>query len=257
MGTPPAWAAGKYFNTRRPRFQARWISLAVVTPGMTGTAKPAAADTTPSCRPGDTMNLAPAATAVLACAAFNTVPAPTVASGTAAQAAFGAELHVLVNITGGLVARRGLAEMDEAFLNEVMRLNLNSTFLATKHVAPHMADGGAIVNCASQAGRDGGGPGAAAYATAKGAVMTFTRAMAKELGARNIRVNAICPGMIDTTFHDTFTADAVRTKVAGGTALGREGEASEVGRLVAWLASADASYVTGANFDVNGGAYFA
>ena len=173
-----------------------------------------------------------------------------------AQAAFGAELHVLVNITGGLVARRGLAEMDEAFLNDVMRLNLNSTFLATKHVAPHMPDGGAIVNCASQAGRDGGGPGAAAYATAKGAVMTFTRAMAKELGARNIRVNAVCPGMIDTTFHDTFTADAVRAKVAGGTALGREGEASEVGRLVAWLASADASYVTGANFDVNGGAYF-
>ena len=173
-----------------------------------------------------------------------------------AQRAFGRELHVLVNVTGGLVARRGLAEMDEAFLNEVMRLNLNSTFLATKHVVPHMPNGGAIVNCASQAGRDGGGPGAAAYASAKGAVMTFTRAMAKELGARNIRVNAVCPGMIDTTFHDMFTKDAVRASVAAGTALGREGQALEVGRLVAWLASQEASYVTGANIDVNGGAYF-
>ena len=174
----------------------------------------------------------------------------------AARSAFGDALHVLVNVTGGLIARRGLAEMDEAFLNEVMRLNLNSTFLTTKHVAPHMPDGGAIVNCASQAGRDGGGPGAAAYATAKGAVMTFTRAMAKELGARDIRVNAVCPGMINTTFHDTFTKDAVRATVAAGTALGREGEAAEVARLVRWLASSEASYVTGANFDVNGGSVF-
>ena len=86
--------------------------------------------------------------------------------------------------------------------------------------------------------------------------MTFTRAMAKELGARNIRVNAVCPGMIDTTFHDTFTKDAVRAKVASETALGREGEAAEVGRLVRWLASSEASYVTGANFDVNGGSCF-
>ena len=174
----------------------------------------------------------------------------------AAQSAFGDAIHVLVNITGGLIARRGLAEMDEAFLNDVMRLNLGSTFLATKHAAPHMPEGGAIVNCASQAARDGGGPGAAAYASAKGAVMTFTRAMAKELGARNIRVNAVCPGMIDTTFHDTFTKDAVRAKVASETALGREGQAAEVGRLVRWLASSEASYVTGANFDVNGGSCF-
>ena len=174
----------------------------------------------------------------------------------AARSAFGDALHVLVNVTGGLIARRGLAEMDEAFLNEVMRLNLGSTFLTTKHVARHMPDGGAIVNCASQAGRDGGGPGAAAYATAKGAVMTFTRAMAKELGARDIRVNADVAGMINTTFHDTFTKDAVRATVAAGTALGREGEAAEVARLVRWLASPEASYVTGANFDVNGGSVF-
>lgn len=170
--------------------------------------------------------------------------------------AFGGAINILVNVTGGLIARRALAEMDEDFLDQVMRVNLNSTFLTTKHVVPHMPDGGAIVNCASQAGRDGGGGGAVAYATSKGAVMTFTRGMAKELGGRNIRVNAVCPGMIDTTFHDTFTSAEVRTKVAAGTALGREGTSEEVGQLIAWLASEDASYVTGANFDINGGSLF-
>jgi len=90
---------------------------------------------------------------------------------------------------------------------------------------------------ASQAGRDGGGPGASAYASAKGAVMTFTRAMAKELGPSNIRVNALCPGMISTAFHDTFTKDAVRANVSNATALKREGSAKEVAETVAYLAS--------------------
>ena len=170
--------------------------------------------------------------------------------------AFGEAVHILVNMTGGLIARRKLLEMDEAFLNEVMRLNFNSSFLAVKHVVPHMPAGGAIVNCASQAARDGGGPGAAAYASSKGAILTFTRSLAKELGGQGIRVNSVSPGMIDTTFHDTFTAREVRTKVAAGTALGREGLSAEVAELVTWLASDAASYVTGSSFDINGGSYF-
>ncbi len=173
-----------------------------------------------------------------------------------AQSAFGNAVHILVNMTGGLVARRKLLEMDEEFLNEVMRLNFNSSFLTAKYVVPHMPAGGSIVNCASQAARDGGGPGAAAYASSKGAVLTFTRSLAKELGAQGIRANSVCPGMIDTAFHDTFTAPEVRVKVAGGTALGREGESEEVAKLVTWLASDEASYVTGGNFDINGGSYF-
>lgn len=170
--------------------------------------------------------------------------------------AFGEEIHILVNNAGGLVARKSLLEMDEAFFNKVMGLNLNSTFLVTQAVVPHMQSGASIINFASQAGRDGGGPGAAAYATSKGAVMTFTRAMAKELGPKNIRVNALCPGMIATTFHDTFTKDEVRTKVAAGTPLRREGEACEVANLVACLASSEASFMTGANVDINGGLLF-
>ena len=106
------------------------------------------------------------------------------------------------------------------------------------------------------AARDGGGFGASAYSTGKGAVATFTRSMAKELGPKGIRVNAVNPGMIATTFHDTFTKPEVRTAVANGTPLRREGQASEVADLVAYLASNECSFITGANIDINGGTYF-
>jgi 3-oxoacyl-[acyl-carrier protein] reductase len=173
-----------------------------------------------------------------------------------ARIAFGNSIDVLVNVVGGLVARKSLREMDEQFFEKVMRLNVTSTFLATKAVVPHMGAGSSIINLSSLAGRDGGGPGASAYATAKGAVMTFTRAMAKELGPSNIRVNCVCPGMIATSFHDTFTKPEVRSKVAAGTPLRREGEASEVADLVLYLASDAASFLTGVSVDINGGIFF-
>lgn len=174
----------------------------------------------------------------------------------AATDAFGEGIDILVNNAGGLVARKPLAEMDEEFFNHVMQLNLTSTFLATKAAAEHMGEGGAIVNLASLAGRDGGGGGAAAYATSKGAVMTFTRAMAKELGPKGIRVNALCPGMIATAFHDKFTPDAARENVAASTPLRRQGRAEEAADAVAYLASDEASFINGANVDINGGLGF-
>lgn len=173
-----------------------------------------------------------------------------------AQKAFGNEIHVLVNVAGGLVARKLLADMEDEFWDQVIVLNVKSVFLMTKHVAPFMPAGSAIVNFSSQAGRDGGGFGASAYATAKGAVATFTRSMAKELGPKGIRVNAVDPGMISTTFHDTFTKPEVRTGVANATPLRREGKAEEVAELVAYLAGDDSSFITGANIDINGGTYF-
>ncbi|VVT21094.1 SDR family NAD(P)-dependent oxidoreductase [Erythrobacter sp. EC-HK427] len=174
----------------------------------------------------------------------------------AAQAAFGEEIHALVNNAGGLVARKTLAEMDETFFNHVIQLNLTSTFLACKAAVPHMQAGAAIVNLSSIAGRDGGGGGAIAYATSKGAVMTFTRGLAKELGPKGIRVNAVAPGMIATTFHDTFTPDAVRENVANATPLKRQGAAGEVADAVFYLISQNSAFVTGVNLDINGGLAF-
>lgn len=172
------------------------------------------------------------------------------------QSAFGDEIHYLVNVTGGMVARKALAEMDIEFFEHVMRLNVTSAFLLTQAVAPHMKAGASIVNFASLAGRDGGGPGAAAYSTSKGAVMTFTRSMAKELGPLGIRVNSLCPGMIATSFHDTFTKDAVRENVANATPLRRQGKAEETADATAYLLSDEASFITGANIDINGGLFF-
>ena len=172
------------------------------------------------------------------------------------QKAFGHSIDILVNNVGGIIARKTLQEMDEAFFNGVLKLNLTSTFLTTKTVVPHMSGGSSIINLASLAGRDGGGPGACAYATSKGAVMTFTRSLAKELGPENIRVNCICPGMISTSFHDTFSKDEVRRKVAASTPLRREGQASEVADLVSYLASDESSFLTGVSLDINGGLYY-
>ena len=170
--------------------------------------------------------------------------------------AFGKDIHILVNNVGGLVARKKLAEMDEEFLNHVMALNVNSAFLATQAVVPHMPAGSSIVNLASLAGRDGGGGGSAAYSMSKGAVITFTRSMAKELGPQGIRSNSLCPGMIDTTFHDTFTPDAVRRNVEASVPLRRQGHPDDCADTVVYLASDAASYITGANIDINGGMFF-
>lgn len=170
--------------------------------------------------------------------------------------AFGPHIHILVNVAGGLVGRKKMEEMDEEFWDSVLDVNLKSAFLVTKAVLPHMPDGGAIVNFSSQAARDGGGFGAIAYATAKGGVLTFTRGLAKELGPRKIRVNCISPGMINTSFHNTFTRPEVRQKVAAMTPLGREGEAREVAELALFLASARSSFINGESIEINGGTYF-
>jgi len=169
--------------------------------------------------------------------------------------AFGARIDLLVHVTGGLVARKTLSEMDIAHWHKVMDLNTTSFVHAIKAVLPHMSRGGAIVGIASQAGRDGGGPGAVAYAASKGTVMTMTRGLAKELGPQ-IRVNSVCPGMIDTDFHNTFTKDEVRRNVANATPLKREGSSEDVANLVAYLASDEAAFITGANIDINGGLFF-
>lgn len=170
--------------------------------------------------------------------------------------AFGNKIDILVNVAGGLVARKTILEMDESHWDAVIDLNLKSVFLVTKAVLAHMPDGGAIVNFSSQAGRDGGGPGASAYAAAKAGVANYSRALAKELAPRRIRVNTVSPGMIATKFHDTFTKPEVRQKVASMTPLGREGMPEEVADLAAYLCSPRSSFINGETVEINGGIFF-
>lgn len=171
----------------------------------------------------------------------------------AAVDAFGG-VDVLVNNAGGLIARKTIREMELSHWEGVMTLNVTSTFMMTKACLAHMTSG-SIVNLASQAGRDGGGPGAVAYATSKGAVMTMTRGLAKELGP-DIRVNALCPGMIDTDFHNIHTPDAGRKGFEANAPLKRQGHVDDAANLVLFLACDDSAFLTGTNIDINGGMLF-
>lgn len=170
-------------------------------------------------------------------------------------ATYGSHIDILINNAGGIVGRKKLEEQDEAFYTTVMDLNFRSLFLMMKAFVPLLSSGGAIVNVSSQAARDGGGGGASIYAASKGAVTSYTRALAKEL-APGIRVNSVCPGLISSTFHDLFTANDVRERVAASTPLRREGTTEDVANLVAFLASDEAAFITGSNYDINGGLSF-
>lgn len=174
----------------------------------------------------------------------------------ATVAAFGNKVDILVNNAGGLFARKTLQELDEEFYDLVMNVNFKSTVFVSQAFAALMSGGGTIINLSSLAARDGGGGGSSLYGASKGAVTTFTRAMSKELGPKGIRVNAVCPGLIGTKFHDDFTKDEIRAAVAAKTPLRKEGAAQEVADLVAYLASDESSFITGSNIDINGGLAF-
>lgn len=172
-------------------------------------------------------------------------------------ATYGNQIDYVVNVAGGILGRKPLADLDEAFWDAVIDVNLKSVYLVCRAVLPHLVSGSAIVNFSSQAARDGGGGGALAYAASKGAVLTLTRGLAKELGPKGIRVNAVSPGMINTDFHNTFTKPEIRANVAAATPLKREGQASEVADLVAYLLSDGASFINGESVEINGGSFFA
>ena len=169
-------------------------------------------------------------------------------------------LDVLVNNAGSLVGRRKLEEVDVAFWDEVMRINLTTMMFVTRAAVPALAQAGAssIVNVASLAGRKGGHGGSLVYASAKGAMITWTRALAAELGPRGVRVNCVAPGLIlGTRFHDTHTTKESAAETVRGIPLGRAGSSEDVARSVVFLASEYDGFITGATLDINGGVYCA
>lgn len=167
-------------------------------------------------------------------------------------------LDILINNAGSLVARKLLDEMETAFWHKVMDINLTSMMFVTRAASTFLAksNGSSIVNLASLAGRKGGHPGSLAYATSKGAILTFTRALSTEFGPQGTRVNAVAPGLIlGTLFHNTHTSKESANKTISGIPIQRAGNADDVARAVLYLASEYDGFITGATLDINGGVY--
>jgi len=164
-------------------------------------------------------------------------------------------IDILINNAGSLMQRMRILEVKEESWDEIQDLNLKSAVLCSQAVAPSMIERkrGAIVNVSSIAGRNGGGPGASAYASAKGGLISFTKALAKELAPQGVRVNAVSPGVIDTPFHERFSTPEMMRNFAAAIPLGRVGTSMECATVIAFLASDAASYVVGETIEVNGG----
>lgn len=164
-------------------------------------------------------------------------------------------IDILVNNAGSLVERLKTLELTESRWDEVMNLNATSAFFAAKAVIPKMLEKGAgvIINVTSIAGRNGGAPGSIHYSSAKAALLTMTKGLAKEFARDGIRVNAVSPGVIDTPYHETFTTAEVMQNLRNTIPMGREGQPSEVASVIAFLASDAASYLCGETIEINGG----
>jgi 3-oxoacyl-[acyl-carrier protein] reductase len=165
-------------------------------------------------------------------------------------------LDVLVANTGGLIQRCRAVDMTLALWEEVMSVNMTSTFLCCRAALRHMEPRkqGNLILISSLAGHNGGGPGATHYGASKGAMITYTRGLAKEVGPLGIRVNGIAPGLIATRFHDNFNTPEGRAGVVAATPLRREGTAGDVAGAAVFLASDQAAFLAGETIEVNGGA---
>ena len=166
-----------------------------------------------------------------------------------AVAGFG-RLDVLVNNAGTAIPKpfekTTLEEMDL-----VLNINIRGVFVTTQAALKHMNDGGRIIMIGSAVGERAVAPGLVPYAATKGAVKMFTQALSREVGSRGITVNNVQPGPIDTDLNPATGDWAVPQKAA--TALNRYGHVEEIATMVAFVASPEASYITGANLTVDGG----
>jgi NAD(P)-dependent dehydrogenase (short-subunit alcohol dehydrogenase family) len=165
---------------------------------------------------------------------------------------------VLVNNAGIVDLGTRVEAIGAARLQRMFAVNVFGSFLCAREAVKRMSrraggKGGAIVNVSSIAAKLGGPGEYVDYAAAKGAIDTFTVGLAKEVGADGIRVNAVRPGVIRTEIHESSGDPARVERIGASAALGRAGEAEEVARVIVWLASDEASYMSGALVDVSGG----
>ncbi|GAB3513804.1 3-oxoacyl-ACP reductase FabG [Pseudoxanthomonas daejeonensis] len=168
---------------------------------------------------------------------------------------FGA-VSILVN-NAGITRDNLLMRMKEEDWQAILDTNLTSVYRTSKAVMRGMmkARKGRIVNIASVIGATGNA-GQANYAAAKAGIIAFSKSLAKEIGSRNVTVNVVAPGFIDTDMTRDLPEDA-KNAMLGQIALGRLGEPADIARAVAYLAGPDAGYITGETLHVNGGMYMA
>lgn len=167
---------------------------------------------------------------------------------------------ILINNSGSLVKRNYIPDITLDYWKTLIDINLTTMMLVTKELLPvlNQQEGSSIINISSLAGRMGGHPGSLVYSTCKGAVLTWTRSLSKELAHRNIRVNAVAPGFIEgTKFHETHTSKESALNTIASIPLGRSGNPYDVARAVAFLASEYDGFITGETIDINGGVYCA
>ncbi len=167
-------------------------------------------------------------------------------------------IDVLVNNAGGLVARTRIEDYTEAFLHQVLALNVIQVALFMHEVIPIMRRQklGNVINVSSIAARHGGGAGAIIYAGAKGFISAATKGWAKEVVGDGIRVNAVSPGVIATPFHERYSTAEQLKAMQATIPMNRLGTADECAGTFVFLASDELSgYVTGQVIEVNGGQY--
>lgn len=167
------------------------------------------------------------------------------------------KLTVLVNNAGITGGTSRLCDVQANVLEDVFRTNITGAFLASREAVRRMSTrnggaGGNIVNISSGASQLGSANNWIHYAASKGAIDTLTIGLAKEVAGEGIRVNAVRPGVIETEIHHSRTPEQLRA-MTSAIPMGRMGTAEEIAQTVIWLASPEASYVTGALLDARGG----
>jgi NAD(P)-dependent dehydrogenase (short-subunit alcohol dehydrogenase family) len=166
-------------------------------------------------------------------------------------------IDVLIN-NAGITAPDRLMQVTDALYDKIMNVNMRGCFHMTQAVVPAMRAqrAGSIVNMSSVSAQRGGGVfGGTPYAAAKGAILGYTKACARELAPDNIRVNAVCPSMIDTDITAGGLTQERRTQILDSIPMGRLGTAREVAGCYLFLASGLSGYVTGSEIDINGGSH--
>ncbi|MEP7271557.1 MAG: 3-oxoacyl-ACP reductase family protein [Acidobacteriota bacterium] len=164
-------------------------------------------------------------------------------------------VDILVNNAGSAIQISSVEDCTEELWDAVMAVNLKGVFLCSQVIMPHFKrqKSGRIINISSLAAELGGAGGLIPYAASKGGVNSLTKGLARELAASGATVNAVNPGIIETPFHEKFARPDKVAEIIRTTPLGRAGRPEEVAELIAYLASDDASFMTGEIINIDGG----